>query len=445
MKLAVVGTGYVGLVAGTCFSEYGNIVYCVDIDEKKIQGLRNNQLPIYEPGLAEMVERNQKAGRLLFTTDLKEAVDACEIIFIAVGTPGKTDGRPDISGVLAVAREAGRHAPAPRIIVDKSTVPVGMADLVKKAASEHSRFPISVVSNPEFLREGHALEDFLYPERVVIGAEDPLAARKMQELYAPFVKKTDNPILLMSIKSAELTKYACNSFLALKISFANMIANLCTAMGANYNDVKRGLGSDTRIGKKFLNAGIGYGGSCFPKDVRALIQMAEDAGIGVPLLREVEALNEAQKKRLVDMVSEHYGSRDLKGKTFAVWGLAFKPDTDDMREAPSLSVIPALLAAGATVRAHDPVAMDVARPLLPAAVTMGDPFSILEGADALLILTEWRDYQEVDLKLVGNRLKDRIIFDGRNMYPPAQLKAMGLTYYGIGNHPEHMTDLEGIA
>ncbi|MBE7438580.1 MAG: UDP-glucose/GDP-mannose dehydrogenase family protein [Spirochaetales bacterium] len=444
MKLAVVGTGYVGLVAGTCFSEYGNVVYCVDIDERKIQGLKKNQLPIYEPGLAEMVERNQKAGRLLFTTDIKEAVEVCEILFIAVGTPGKADGRPDISGVLNVAREAGRHAPGPRIIVDKSTVPVGMADLVKKAASEHSRHPIFVVSNPEFLREGHALEDFLYPERVVIGADDPVAARKMQELYAPFVKKTDNPILLMSIKSAELTKYACNSFLALKISFANMIANLCTAMGANYNDVKRGLGSDTRIGKKFLNAGIGYGGSCFPKDVRALIQMAEDAGVQVPMLREVEALNESQKKRLVDMVCEHYGSADLRGKTFAVWGLAFKPDTDDMREAPSLSVLPALLAAGAQVRAHDPVAMDVARPLLPAGVTMGDPFSILEQADALLILTEWRDYQEVDLNLVGNRLKSKVIFDGRNMYPPGQLKAMGFTYYGIGNHPEHLTLLEGM-
>ncbi len=439
MKLAVVGTGYVGLVAGTCFAEYGNRVYCVDIDEKKIEKLKQGILPIYEPGLEEMVLRNFKNGRLVFTTDLKFAVENANIIFVAVGTPGLPDGRPDISGVLAVARAVGEHANGPKVVVNKSTVPVGMADTVQTAASELAQFPIDVVSNPEFLREGHAIEDFMKPERVVIGADSENAARLMQELYAPFIRESNNPLYVMSVKSAELTKYACNCFLAMKISFANTMANLCDAMGANYLDIKRGLGSDSRIGNLFLNAGIGYGGSCFPKDVRALISLAAEREIEVGILREVENLNNRQKSRIIAIMDEHYGatgSTDLTGKTFAIWGLAFKPATDDMREAPSITIIKALHARGARILAHDPVAVEESRHHFANLVTYGDQYEILAEADALLLLTEWSDYREPDFARMKSLLKTPLIFDGRNIYPISYLRTQGFLCYGIGVRPE---------
>ena len=440
MKLAVVGTGYVGLVAGTCFAEYGNRVYCVDIDEKKIENLKKGILPIYEPGLEEMVLRNHKNERLLFTTDLKFAVENSDIVFVAVGTPGLPDGRPDISGVLAVARAVGEHANADKVVVNKSTVPVGMADQVQDAASEKAKFTIDVVSNPEFLREGHAIEDFMKPERVVIGADSEAAARMMQELYAPFIRESNNPLYVMSVKSAELTKYACNCFLAMKISFANTMANLCDSMGANYLDIKKGLGSDSRIGNKFLNAGIGYGGSCFPKDVRALISLADERDIEVGILREVENLNNKQKSRIINVMTAHYeltpDSPEWKDKKIAIWGLAFKPGTDDMREAPSITIIKELHRRGAKLFAHDPVAEEESRHHFGDLVTYGDQYDILKDADALLLLTEWSDYREPDFPRMKSLLKDPLIFDGRNIYPISHLQKQGFDCYGIGVRPE---------
>ena len=437
MKLSVVGTGYVGLVAGTCFAEYGNTVHCVDIDEAKIGRLKEGELPIYEPGLNEMVRHNHERGRLHFTTNLKLAIEETEIIFVAVGTPGKPDGRPDISGVLAVAEAVGRHANGPKIIVNKSTVPVGMADMVIEAALRHARYPIEVVSNPEFLREGHAIADFMKPERVVIGAESEGAAARMRALYAPFVKDTAAPILTMSIKSAELTKYACNSFLAMKITFANVVANLCDQLGADYNHVKRGLQTDSRIGMQFLNAGIGYGGSCFPKDVRALVQLAMDAGEPVPLLEQVEHTNEAQKLKLYHKIVRFYnargrGERPLAGLRLAIWGLAFKPGTDDMREAPSLTLIRALKDAGAELLVSDPEAQEASRGMVGTDATYGEMYQILEGCDALLIFTEWPQYSEPDFDRILASLKESVVFDGRNMYDAAEMARLGFTYVGVG-------------
>ncbi len=435
MKLSVVGTGYVGLVAGTCFAEYGNEVYCVDIDETKIENLKKGILPIYEPGLEDMVLRNHKRGRLHFTTDLKDAVENTDIVFIAVGTPGKPDGRPDISGVLAVAENVGKHANGFKVIVDKSTVPVGMADLVNEAAGKHSKHDLAVVSNPEFLREGHAIEDFMKPERVVIGADSEKAADLMRKLYAPFVKESFSPILIMNVKSAEMTKYACNSFLAMKITFANIMANMCDALDADYADVKRGLATDSRIGMKFLNAGIGYGGSCFPKDVRALIQIAEDAGVQVPLLQEIENTNNGQKTRLFEKIVAHYGGsgdKPLAGKKFAVWGLAFKPGTDDMREAPSVTLIDQLVNAGAEIAAADPVAVEASKKQLEGKVQYGEMYDILNDKDALLVFTEWNQYREPDFEEIKKRLKTPLIFDGRNIYEPETMSDFGFTYLGIG-------------
>lgn len=437
MKLSVVGTGYVGLVAGTCFAEYGNQVHCVDIDEGKIARLKEGHLPIYEPGLDEMVRRNHERGRLHFTTDIAQAIRDTEIIFIAVGTPGKADGRPDISGVLAVAEAVGRHATGPRIIVNKSTVPVGMADLVVEAARRHAEHDIEVVSNPEFLREGHAIGDFMRPERVIIGAENDATAARMRSLYAPFVKDSMAPILTMSVKSAELTKYACNSFLAMKITFANVVANLCDELGADYGDVKRGLQTDSRIGMQFLNAGIGYGGSCFPKDVRALVQLATDAGERVPLLEQVEETNEAQKVRLYHKIVRFYesrgrGERPLAGLRFAIWGLAFKPGTDDMREAPSLTLIQRLRDAGAELLVSDPAAEGTSRPLVGDSARYGEMYAILDGCDALLLLTEWSQYSEPDFERIRRALKEPVVFDGRNVYDPREMASLGFTYVGMG-------------
>lgn len=430
MRITVVGTGYVGLVAGTCFAEYGNHVYCVDIDETKISKLKQGILPIYEPGLSEMVISNHTRSRLHFTTDLKEAVEKSDIVFIAVGTPDRGDGKPDLSGVLGVAEKIGEYANSYKVVVTKSTVPVGTADQVRAACAKQAKQPFDVVSNPEFLREGRAIDDFMEPERVVVGCDSEKSAGMMRELYKPFVQETGNPLIVMSVRSAELTKYACNAFLAMKISFVNEIANLCDALGANYLDVRTGLGTDSRIGKKFLNAGIGYGGSCFPKDVRALVSFAQQAGFNVPLFDEVEQTNERQKSRMVDKILARFGS--VTGKTFAAWGLAFKPGTDDMREAPSLTILNRLVDLGAKVRATDPVAHETAQPLLRAGIELGEMYPILDGADALLLLTEWPAFLEPDMDRMKRLLKEPVIFDGRNALPSDALKRSGFEYHGIG-------------
>jgi len=430
MRITVVGTGYVGLVAGTCFAEYGNHVFCVDIDENKITKLKQGILPIYEPGLSEMVLNNHAKSRLTFTTDLREAAENSDIIFIAVGTPDRGDGKPDLSGVIGVAEKTGEYANDYKVIVTKSTVPVGTADLVREGAAKHAKHPFDVVSNPEFLREGRAIDDFMEPERVIVGCESERAAEKMRELYKPFVQETGNPLIVMSIRSAELAKYACNAFLAMKISFVNEIANLCDALGANYLDVRTGLGTDSRIGKKFLNAGIGYGGSCFPKDVRALVSFAQQVGLNVPLFDEVEQTNERQKSRMVDKIIKRFGN--VAGKTFAAWGLAFKPGTDDMREAPSLTILNRLVDLGARVRASDPVAGEVARPLLHSGVELGEMYPILDGADALLLLTEWPAFLEPDLARMKRLLKEPVVFDGRNVLPSETMKKAGFEYHGMG-------------
>ncbi len=434
MKLTVVGTGYVGLVAGACFAEYGNEVHCVDILQEKIDRLRRGEMPIYEPGLEELVVRNHKRGRLAFTTDLGAAVARSEIVFIAVGTPDGGDGRPDMRGVLAVAREVGKHLRQYAVVVTKSTAPVGTGDQVRSAVAESAEVDFDVVSNPEFLREGRAIEDFMRPERVVIGASSERAGAVMRELYAPFVKDTDNPIFEMSVRSAELSKYACNAFLAMKISFANEVANLCDGLGANYENVRQVLGSDSRIGRQFLYAGIGYGGSCFPKDVRALVQIAGDAGQAASLLEQIELANNRQKRRLVNIMEKHFGG-ELAGKRFAVWGLAFKPGTDDMREAPSITIIQELIKAGASVQANDPVAFETASAVFGDSIQYKDMYAVLEDADALLLLTEWPDYQEPDFDRLKRALKTPLIFDGRNMFNAAQIRSRGFQYYGIGlNH-----------
>ena len=438
MKVSVVGTGYVGLVAGTCFAEYGNTVYCVDIDESKIENLKKGILPIYEPGLEELVLRNYESKRLIFTTSLEEAVNDSEVIFIAVGTPDGGDGRPNLKGVFKVAEDVGRFAPGYRILVDKSTVPVGTAKKVKQAATAQSKHAIDVVSNPEFLREGRAIEDFMKPERVVIGADSERAASVMKELYMPFVQDADD-IIQTTIESAELTKYACNAFLAMKISFVNEIANLCDAVGANYLDVKKGLGTDSRIGKKFLNAGIGYGGSCFPKDVRALSMIAQDAGIRLPLVEQVESTNNHQKEVLVEKVKDYFAKNniDIKGSKLAVWGLAFKAGTDDMREAPSITIINQLLQAGARIHAADPVAFETSRHIFKDTITYEDMYTVLDNADALLVLTEWSEYSEPDFDKMKSLMKSPVIFDGRNLYRDSQMKTNQFIHFGVGvSHSE---------
>ncbi|MBL8862482.1 MAG: UDP-glucose/GDP-mannose dehydrogenase family protein [Planctomycetes bacterium] len=432
MRIAVVGTGYVGLVAGTCFAESGNSVVCVDIDQAKIEGLKRGVVPIYEPGLEELLARNVRDGRLSFTTSYAEGIARAEVVFIAVGTPPGEDGSADLKYVLSAAREIGRHITGYVVIVDKSTVPVGTAQKVAAAAREFAQHPFDVVSNPEFLKEGAAIDDFLKPDRVVIGADSKRAAEIMEELYAPFVR-TGNPILQMDIASAELTKYAANAMLATRISFMNEIANICLRVGANIDNVRKGIGSDARIGSRFLFAGVGYGGSCFPKDVQAIVRTAAELGYDFQILKAVEAVNERQKRLLVELVQQHFGP-DLRGKRFAVWGLAFKPNTDDMREAPAIVVIEGLLAAGARVTAYDPEAMDECRKR-----HLGDrieyaevPMAALDGADALVLVTEWNEFRRPDFEAVKSALKTPVVFDGRNIYPRATLERLGFTYYGIG-------------
>ncbi|MCI0586602.1 MAG: UDP-glucose/GDP-mannose dehydrogenase family protein [Planctomycetes bacterium] len=431
MRICVIGTGYVGLVAGTCFADSGNDVVCVDIDEGKVDRLQRGEIPIYEPGLEELVRRNVGEGRLRFSTDVAGGIRDSLVIFVAVGTPSGDDGSADLRAVLAVAETIGKAANGRKIVVDKSTVPVGTAERVAETIRRHTSHPVTVVSNPEFLKEGAAIEDFLKPDRIVIGTDDPEAAETMKELYAPFVRR-NQPILIMDVRSAELTKYAANAMLATRISFMNEIANLCERVGADVNRVREGVGTDSRIGFSFLYPGVGYGGSCFPKDVKALERTSLDHEYRFRILRAVEEANEAQKRVLVSKVKAHFGE-DLRGRALAVWGLAFKPNTDDMREAPSLVVLGELLAAGAQVRATDPEAIPTARRIFGERVSFFEkPYDALSGADALLLVTEWNEYRHPDLDRMRGLLRQPVIFDGRNVYSPKVLREHGFTYYGIG-------------
>ncbi len=431
MRIAVVGTGYVGLVAGTCFAEMGHEVTCVDIDEAKIHRLQIGEIPIYEPGLEELVRGNVLQKRLHFTTDLDEAVRQARVIFIAVGTPPGEDGSADLSAVLEVAKAIGRAANGPKIIVDKSTVPVGTAARVKAIAQEQTEHEIQVVSNPEFLKEGAAIEDFMKPDRVVIGAENPEVFEVMDELYAPFVR-SGKPILHMDPASAELTKYAANAMLATRISFMNEIARICDLVGADVNMVRQGVGSDSRIGHAFLYPGIGYGGSCFPKDVKAIMRTAQENGYRFRILDAVEEVNEAQKRLMLERVCRIFGE-NLDGRRFAVWGLAFKPRTDDMREAPSIPIIRGLLERGASVAACDPVALDVARGIFGESVRYEkDQYAVLEGADALIVCTEWNEFRHPDFERMAKLMRRRLILDGRNLYPSRTMHEHGFERYGVG-------------
>jgi UDPglucose 6-dehydrogenase len=432
MRIAVVGTGYVGLVAGTCFAESGNTVTCIDIDEQKIRKLRDGVVPIYEPGLEELLKRNVHDQRLMFTTDYAQAVPGAQIVFIAVGTPPGENGSADLKYVLAAARSVAQHMTGYTVVVDKSTVPVGTARKVREAMAAVAKHPFDVVSNPEFLKEGAAIDDFLKPDRIVIGTESQRSRELMEELYGPFVR-TGNPIIHMDIESAELTKYAANAMLATRISFMNEIANICRRVGANVELVRRGIGSDSRIGSKFLFAGLGYGGSCFPKDVQAVVRTAEELGYDFRILQAVEAVNETQKRLLFEMAHEHFGG-ELRGKRFAVWGLSFKPNTDDMREAPALVLIEALLEAGATVCAYDPEAMTEARHRhLGERVSYApSPMEALEGADALFLVTEWNEFRRPDFEQVKRVMRTPVVFDGRNIYTRKTLEQLGFVYHGLG-------------
>jgi len=430
MKIAIVGTGYVGLVAGACFAENGNDVTCVDKDAAKVRLLRRGRMPIYEPGLEEMVQRNTAEGRLVFTTVLNKAVRQSSIIFIAVGTPQGEDGSADLQHVLAVARDVGRAMNEYKVIVDKSTVPVGTAARVRELIGRETTHPFSVVSNPEFLKQGAAIEDFLKPDRVVIGAEDTRAAEIMRELYAPFTR-TGAPVMVMDCASAELSKYAANALLATRISFMNEVANVCEAFGANIDEVRKAIGSDRRIGSSFLFAGVGYGGSCFPKDVKAILKFAADKGYDFETLRAVENVNQRQKGRLVAKMQTHFGN--LSGKTIALWGLAFKPRTDDMREAPAITIVERLLAAGARVQAYDPEAGRVARGLFGTRIQLADKsYEALKGADALAVVTEWNEFREPDFPRMRKLMRSPVVFDGRNIYNPEQMQAHGFSYFSIG-------------
>jgi len=431
MRIAVVGTGYVGLVAGCGFAEMGNEVVCVDIDETKVTRLSRGEMTIYEPGLEPLLERGLRESRLRFTTDLAEAVRCCEVVFIAVGTPPGEDGSADLKHVIGVARAVGKAMDGYRVVVVKSTVPVGTCDKVAAVVSAGTAHPFDVVSNPEFLKEGAAVEDFMFPDRIVVGVGSDRAKQIMEDLYAPFVR-TGSPIVVTDIRSSEMIKYTANAMLATRISFMNEISNLCERVGADVNSVRKGVGADPRIGARFLFPGVGYGGSCFPKDVKALIQTAREHGYEMRVLHAVEDVNEAQKRLLVEKLLVHFDGR-LEGRTIALWGLAFKPRTDDMREAPSRVIIDELLARGARVQAFDPAAGEVARRELPAEVVLCDSnYAALEGADALALVTEWNEFRNPDFEKMLARMKSPVIFDGRNIYEPAKVRKLGFTYYGMG-------------
>ena len=431
MRIAVIGSGYVGLVVGACFAETGNDVICVDKDAAKIRQLRQGVIPIYEPGLEELVRRNRTERRLVFTTDLPDAVRKSEVIFIAVGTPTDEDGGADLQHVLGAARDIARAMNGYKVIVDKSTVPAGTSERVATVVSAETKHPFGVVSNPEFLKQGAAVEDFLKPDRVVIGATDQRAAEIMTELYRPFTR-TGAPIMVMDCASAELCKYAANAMLATRISFMNEVANVCERFGADVDMVRKAVASDRRIGPAFLFPGVGYGGSCFPKDVKAIVRFSADRKYRFKILEAVEEVNEQQKLRLLAKVDAHLG-KSLKGKTVAVWGLAFKPRTDDMREAPSIPIIQGLLKRGAKIRAFDPEAKATARRVFGSKIQYSPhAYDALAGADALLVVTEWNEFREPDFDKMKRLMKQPIIFDGRNIYNPQQIRALGFTYWSIG-------------
>ncbi|MEQ8692955.1 MAG: UDP-glucose/GDP-mannose dehydrogenase family protein [Pseudomonadales bacterium] len=438
MRLSIFGTGYVGLVTGTCFAEMGNDVLCVDIDEAKINQLRNGEVPIFEPGLSHMVAANVERGTLSFTTDIAQGVEFGEIIFIAVGTPEDEDGSADLTYVLNVAADIGKHMSGEKVVVDKSTVPVGTADLVSKEiakalAERKASHPFHVVSNPEFLKEGAAVADFMKPDRIVIGASSEFGTKAMEQLYAPFNRNHDK-IVHMDTRSAEMTKYAANVMLATRISLMNELANIADRLGADIEDVRRGIGMDPRIGYHFIYAGAGYGGSCFPKDVKALIHTAQDVSYDAQILSGVDQLNDRQKRVLFDKLSHHFNG-DLQGKTFAVWGLAFKPNTDDMREAPSRTIIDLLNAAGARVAAYDPEANKEAERIYAGNelfTTGPDRHAVLDDVDGLLVLTEWNEFRSPDFNRLKQLMRSPVVFDGRNLYDPDYLRQLGFAHYGIG-------------
>ena len=436
MKITVVGTGYVGLVTGTCFAESGVNVICVDNDKKKIDLLKNGKVPIFEPGLEQMLERNMEKGRLNFTDSIKEALAGSEIVFVAVGTPPGEDGSADLTHVIAVASEIGKYIEEYTVITTKSTVPVGTAEKVRKAILDELQkrgvgIPFDVASNPEFLKEGAAIEDFLRPERIIIGVDNERAGEKMRNLYMPFVLN-NHPILFMDIASAELTKYAANAMLATRISFINELANLCEILGADISQVRKGIGSDSRIGSKFLYPGTGYGGSCFPKDVKAIIKTADDNGYDLKVIKAVESANEIQKNIIFNKINKFFNN-DLNDKTIGVWGLSFKPKTDDIRESSSLYLVRKLLNSGAKVRAYDPAAMEETKKSFGSSIIYAnDPYEAINTADALVLMTEWSEFHLPDFNRIAGLLRNKVIFDGRNIYNPEELKKLGFSYFGIG-------------
>lgn len=436
MKISIVGTGYVGLVTGTCFADTGVNVTCVDIDEKKINNLKKGIVPIYEPGLETMIKNNVEKSRLHFSTSLKDSLDQAEVIFIAVGTPPGEDGSADLTHVIAVASEIGKHLTQSIVVVTKSTVPIGTAEKVRAAVKaeldkRNVDIPFYVASNPEFLKEGNAIDDFLKPDRIVVGTDSEEAEKVIRRLYKPFLLN-NHPILFMDIPSAELTKYAANSMLATKISFMNDMANLCELVGADVNMVRKGIGSDSRIGNKFIYPGIGYGGSCFPKDVKAIIRTAKTYNYPLRLLEAVENINEDQK-RIIAAKVKNYFNNDVKGKTFALWGLSFKPNTDDMREAPSIIIVRELIEAGAKIKAYDPVAMKEAKKELGSSITFGqDPYDVLIDADGLLLLTEWPEFRIPNYNVMSKLMNHKVVFDGRNIYDMNEMNEHGFDYFGIG-------------
>jgi UDPglucose 6-dehydrogenase len=436
MKIAVIGTGYVGLVTGTCFAETGVMVTCVDVDSEKVKKLRNGIVPIYEPGLDVMIKRNTEKSNLHFTTDIREGIKDAEAIFIAVGTPPGDDGSADLQNVKKVASEIGQHIYSYTVVVTKSTVPVGTAEVVRNVIQKELKkrkadVPFDMASNPEFLKEGSAIDDFLKPERIVIGIDSDRAQEIMRKLYMPFLLN-NHPIFFMDIASAEITKYAANAMLATRISFINEIANLCDVLGADVNQVRTGIGSDSRIGSKFIYPGAGYGGSCFPKDVKALIKTANDHGYELNVVKAVEKANEYQKTVLFSKIKKHFKNK-LKNKLFGIWGLSFKPQTDDVREASSLVIIDLLLKEGASIIAYDPVAMGEIEKIMGNKIRYAsNPYEALKNTDALVLITEWPEFRMPDFEKIGKQMKDKVIFDGRNIYNPDEIKRAGFTYYGIG-------------
>ncbi len=431
MKISIIGTGYVGLVTGTCFAETGNDVICMDVDKAKIAQLKKGESPIYEPGLDALLEKNLKAGRLTVTTSLKDAAEKSDIIFLCLPTPPGADGSADLKYVMQVAEDMAKLTDGFKLIITKSTVPVGTADRLIEIFRKHKREEFVVASNPEFLKEGNAIQDFMFPDRVVVGVEDRKAEDMLRELYEPFVR-TGAPILFMERRSAEMVKYAANAFLATRISFMNEVARLCEKLGADVDKVRSAIGYDNRIGPKFLFPGIGWGGSCFPKDVKALIKIGEEVSVETPVVTAVNAINEEQKKLMPDKIRRHFGD-NLKGKKFALWGLSFKPKTDDMREAPAIVIVESLLESGASISAFDPVAEENAEKIFGKRITYAkEQYSALKGADALVLVTEWQEFREPDYNRMKSLMKGQVIFDGRNIYNPEKVRSMGFEYYGVG-------------